>query len=580
MPSHTRLFRRGNVWWHRGPIPRDLQDTYPKTEETFSLKTSDHKEALRRLPRAMAEVQERFEEHRRMLARQQEPALLELTPEQLKHIENVYYWHLMDEDEEVRLAGLDDAAFKELNDLIDLAEEVGRYELARGEMFSPFTESEAAEVLTWSNVDLKLDKASPSWPRLYRAIQTATVKAAEARRQRSEGSPVETPPEPQTNQRAAGHLASTLIGEWVAEKSRAKGGWTPATAAANKLWAERFVEMASDRPIDGYSKADAREFKAALLSLPPNWTKIKGLEKLAMKEAAKRAAELKLEPMSGKNVNKVLGFLRAFWNWAKANYDVASNPFDGLNVKISGKARDERQPFTLAELSAIFKSPIYTGCQSVRYHNSPGDLIPNDDGVYWVPLVGLFTGCRSGEIIQLRTEDVKTEGGIAYIEVTDDGEDLSLKNSGSRRRIPVHRKLKEIGFLRFVERQRKLGHKRLFPDFPKAKDGTYSTAYSRKFSNLLKALEVKHDKISFHSFRHTFEDACRNSRIPLDFVNALQGHAQQGMAGRYGNGLYGLQLLSEEMEKLSYEGLDLRHLARHSHMGAIAQQQGCFDSPG
>ncbi|WP_337737892.1 hypothetical protein [Sinorhizobium meliloti] len=30
-----------------------MRDTYPKTEETFSLKTSDHKEALRRLPRAM-----------------------------------------------------------------------------------------------------------------------------------------------------------------------------------------------------------------------------------------------------------------------------------------------------------------------------------------------------------------------------------------------------------------------------------------------------------------------------------------------------------------------------------------------
>ncbi|RVL09074.1 site-specific integrase [Sinorhizobium meliloti] len=528
----------------------------------------------------MAEVLERFDEHRRMLARQQEPALLELTPEQLKHIEDVYYWHLLDEDEELRLSGLDDADFEALNEFIDLAEDVGRYELARGMAFSPFGESEAAEVLTWSSVDLKLDKASPSWPKLYRAIQTATVRAARAKRQRSEGSPVETPPEPQTNQPVDGHLASMLIGEWVAEKSRAKGGWTPATAAANKLWAERFVEMASDRPIGDYGKSDARGFKTALLSLPPNWTKIKGLEKLAMNEAAKRAAELNLKPMSGKNVNKVLGFVRAFWNWAKANYDVASNPFDGLNVKISGKARDERQPFTLAELSAIVKSPVYTGCQSIRYHNSPGDLIPSDNGVYWVPLVGLFTGCRSGEIIQLRTEDVKIEGGIAYIEVTDDGDDLSLKNSGSRRRIPVHKTLKEIGFLRFAERQRKLGHKRLFPDFPKAKDGTYSTAYSRKFSNLLKAIGIKHNKISFHSFRHSFEDACRNSRIPLDFVNALQGHAQQGMAGRYGNGLYGLQLLSEEMEKLTYDGLDLRHLARDSHTGSIAEQQGCLGSPG
>jgi integrase len=319
--------------------------------------------------------------------------------------------------------------------------------------------------------------------------------------------------------------------------------------------------MASDRALSEYTKADAREFKSALLALPPNWTKIKELEKLSMKEAARRATSLGLEAMAGKNVNKVLGFVRAYWNWAEANYDdVPSNIFDGLNVKISGKARDERHPFTADELTKIFQSPIYTGCKSVRYHNSPGDLIPNDQGIYWVPLLGLFTGCRSGEIIQLRTEDVKIDGSIAFIDVTDEGDDLSLKNSGSRRRIPIHQTLKDLGFLRFVERQRKLKSARLFPDLPKASDGTYSTAYSTKFGNTLKALDIKHDRISFHSFRHCFEDACRNSRIPLDFVNALQGHAQQGMAGRYGNGQYGLQLLSEEMEKLNHVGLDLSHL--------------------
>ncbi len=560
MPLPPRLIKRGNVYWFRCSIPRDIKNSYPKTEETFSLETRDYQDALKKLRKASADVDGRFDEHRLRLSRQLEPALAELSDAQIKHVGEVYFTHLLDEDEELRLAGLDDRDFDAYGELLEDMDAVNRYELARGAP-SAFPRAEAAEVLTWDNVDLKLDPASPSWPKLTRAILSASVRAAAAKRQRNEGNPVETPIMPQANPTVTGPLASMLIDEWAAEKSRAKGGWTPATAKANRLWAERFIEMAGDRPLDNYGKADAREFKTVLLSLPPNWTKIKGLEKLPMKEAAKRATELSLEPMSGKNVNKVLGFVRAFWNWAEANYDdVPSNPFDGLNVKISGKARDERHPFTLAELSTIFRSPIYTGCLSVRYHNTPGDLIPSDQGVYWVPLVGLFTGCRSGEIIQLRAEDVKEEGGIAYIEVTDEGEDLSLKNSGSRRRIPVHQTLKDIGFLRFVERQRKQKHKRLFPDLPKAADGTYSTAYSTKFGNTLKALDIKHDRISFHSFRHGFEDACRNSRIPLDFVNALQGHAQQGMAGRYGNGLYGLQLLRDEMEKLHYGGLDLSHL--------------------
>ncbi|MGF6172808.1 DUF6538 domain-containing protein [Ensifer sp. 4252] len=561
MPLPPRLVQRGNVYWFRCSIPRDIKKSYPKTEETFSLETSDYQDALKRHRKASAEVDERFDEHRRQLSKQNEPGLEELTDVQIRLVEQVYYAHLLDEDEELRLAGfLDDRDFEEYGQLLEDMDAVDKYALARGAP-SEFARSEAAEVLSWDNVDLKLEPSSPSWPKLTRAILSASVRARAAKRHRNEGIPIETPVMPVPKQEKEGPIASKLLKEWVAEKSRVNGGWTPTTAKANQLWAERFIEMVGDKPMGHYGKADARGFKTALLSLPPNWTKMKGLEKLTMKGAANRAAELNLEPMAGKNVNKVLGFLRAFWNWAKANYDdVTSNPFDGLNIKISGKARDERHPFTAAELSAIFKSPIYTGCQSVRYHNSPGDLVPDDNGIYWVPLVGLFTGCRSGEIIQLRTEDVKVEGDIVYIEVTDDGEDLNLKNGGSRRRIPVHRTLKEIGFLRFAERQRKLGHKRLFPDFLKAKDGTYSTAYSRKFTNLLKALDIKHDKISFHSFRHSFEDACRNSRIPLDFVNALQGHAQQGMAGRYGNGLYGLQLLSEEMEKFRYEGLDLSHI--------------------
>lgn len=561
MPFPPRLTKRGNTYWFRCSIPRDIKTSYPKAEETFSLETREYQEALKKLRRASVEVDERFEEHRRYLAKQREPYAQELSPEQLRHIEDVYYAHLLDEDDDLRLDGLDDQEFDYYQELIQDMDDDNRQSLARGRP-SVFARSEAEEVLTWGNVDVRLDPSSPSWPKLIRAILSASVRAATAKRLRNEGTPVETPVMPQVNRKATGPIASEIMEAWATEKSRAKGGWTAATAKANRLWTERFIAMAGDKQMAEYSKADAREFKSTLLSLPPNWTKIKGLEKLAMKEAGKRAAALDLEPMTGKNLNKVLGFVRAFWNWAEANYDnVPNNPFDGLNVKISGKARDERHPFTGNELEKIFHSPIYTGCQSVRYHNTPGDLIPNDQGIYWVPLMGLFTGCRSGEIIQLRTEDVKLEAGIAFIEVTDEGEDLSLKNSGSRRRIPIHQKLKDLGFLRFVERQRKSKSTRLFPDLPKSSDGTYSTAYSTKFGNTLRALGIKHDRISFHSFRHSFEDACRNSRIPLDFANALQGHAQQGMAGRYGNGTYGLQLLSEEMTKLHYDGLDLTHIA-------------------
>lgn len=560
MPLPPRLKRIGNVYWFRCAIPRDIAATYPKTEEKFSLKTSDYQEALKKLRKASAEVDERFEEHRRQLAKTREPALPELTEQQMKFVGQVYYTHLLQEDEEVRAAGFDGRDFEEEAQTDEALEAAVRHDYARG-LADEFMIGEAGEVLTWENVGLKLAPDSPSWPKLVRELQAAWIRASGVVKQRNEGTPIETPAMPDAKAAKTGKLLSIIIDEWVAEKGRSDGEWVASTLAANKLWADRFVEMAGDKPINEYVKADAREFKVALLKLPPNWTKNKDVGHLSMKEAAAKAAALGIEPMSSKNVNKVLGFLRALWNWASANHDgVAGNPFDGLNVKISGKARDERHPFTTEELMKLFHAPVFTGCLSERYHNTAGTIVPKDHGIYWVPLLGLFTGCRSGEIIQLRLEDIRTDAGITYFQVTDDGEDLNLKTAASFRRIPVHQTLVDLGFLQFVERQQKRKHKRLFPEMPKAADGYYSTAYSTKFKNTLQALGIKHEKNAFHSFRHSFEDACRNSRIPGDFMNALQGHAEKGMAGRYGNGTYGLQLLNEEMQKLRYEGLDLSHM--------------------
>ncbi|URK88585.1 tyrosine-type recombinase/integrase [Rhizobium sp. RCAM05350] len=99
-----------------------------------------------------------------------------------------------------------------------------------------------------------------------------------------------------------------------------------------------------------------------------------------------------------------------------------------------------------------------------------------------------------------------------------------------------------------------------FPDLPKATDGYYSTAFSPRFKRFLENICVKTEKVSFHSFRHSFEDACLNSRIPLEFANALQGHSDGGMADRYGSGIVRVRLLNEEMQKLEYDALDFSRL--------------------
>ncbi|WP_208738265.1 DUF6538 domain-containing protein [Oceanidesulfovibrio marinus] len=108
MPGHPRLFRRGAVYYHRAAIPVDIKDTYPKTEETFSLKTKDYQDAVRKVRVAAATVDRQFDEHRRMLAQQAKPPLKELSDAEIKRIGEVYYTYLLEEDEETRLKGFYD----------------------------------------------------------------------------------------------------------------------------------------------------------------------------------------------------------------------------------------------------------------------------------------------------------------------------------------------------------------------------------------------------------------------------------------------------------------------------------------
>jgi len=72
-----------------------------------------------------------------------------------------------------------------------------------------------------------------------------------------------------------------------------------------------------------------------------------------------------------------------------------------------------------------------------------------------VPLIGLYSGMRLGEIIQLYVVDVKLEDAIYYFNVTpspsdETGPDVkSVKNLSSIRIVPVHSELIKLGLFVF-----------------------------------------------------------------------------------------------------------------------------------
>ncbi|MBJ6988861.1 site-specific integrase [Devosia sp. MC521] len=557
VPNHPRLMLRKGVYYHRASVPLDIRDTYPKTEEVFSLKTKDPREAVKLVRKAAAEVDARFDEHRR---RQNAMVTMrdELTDAELKAVEQAYYVHLLEEDDQRRDGGFYDGEMLELPapTFDEYAENVA-FGLKLAEHYLPrrasseFYDDEADEVLSWDGFDISLSKSSISRKKVVAAIQRAEIKAYKDIALRNQGELIDTPVvDTPVVRRASGVMLSDAAKAWVADK---RPGWTDKTAKANEVAIGWFIDLVGDRFLGGYTKADGRAFKAALQALPANWTKQPQLKGLSFSKAVEKSAQLGLEPMSLKNAAKNMQFVGAFWTWAEGNYDeVSGSPMVKLSLPKSS-ARDERDAFTSDDLAAIFSAPLYRGCLSLHNWKQKGNVVPVDSGRYWVPLVGLYTGARLAEIVQLNVEDVRFEGDVAYLSLmpgAEEGDDRRVKNANARRNIPIHSQLVAAGFLEFVQRATSGKQKRLFPDIDKAADGTYSSAFSKWFGNFLKACGVKTKKNSFHSFRHTFEDACRAGGVPMEYINAIQGHAQGGEADRYGNGGYPVALLKAQIEKV------------------------------
>ncbi|HEX2859077.1 MAG TPA: site-specific integrase [Alphaproteobacteria bacterium] len=296
------------------------------------------------------------------------------------------------------------------------------------------------------------------------------------------------------------------------------------------------------------------EYEGLVADLPANYRKNHKLRSLRFSELRYVAAGLpKLSPAS---IDKYTLTLRAFINWCQSTdrLPVWKLPrFEGLDKRNS---KDKRHPFIADELKVLFNSPMFTGhepdlaTQMRRYKKGDGLI---KDHNYWVPLVGLYTGMRLGEIIQLWVSDVRQESGIAYLDVNQDGEGKSLKNDASRRKVPVHPELIALGFLDYVESTRLSGHQRLFHDAPVTAAGSLVDIFSKRFSRYLTAIGIKHKRLSFHSLRHTFIDqAARQARLPDHLIKALVGHADHTITfGTYG-GRMTVAELSESIKTIDF----------------------------
>lgn len=259
------------------------------------------------------------------------------------------------------------------------------------------------------------------------------------------------------------------------------------------------------------------------------------------------------------STNTTLSLLSALFGFAVKRNLIDTNPAKGTQLKDARRPRDKRREFDTVALKSIFESPIYTA--DVRPDGGAGEA------VYWLPLLALYTGARINELCQLHPGDIVQEGyadltGTAHqawvIRVEhDQTKGQRVKTEGSERRIPVHPDLIQLGFVTYAQAQR--GKPLLFPDLKRSPgEDKLSGNWGRWFGRYLrKTCGVTDERMTFHSFRHTFKHHMRLCQIPKDVNDALTGHETGDAADAYGGLSYPLLPLVEGVKRYRVDGFVL-----------------------
>lgn len=217
--------------------------------------------------------------------------------------------------------------------------------------------------------------------------------------------------------------------------------------------------------------------------------------------------------------SKFWSMLRVVFTHAVGNRKLMRNPFDGISFK-PPEDGTVRQTFTKFELGTISKS------------------LESKKSDWWLFRICLYTGARLGEIHQLTRVDVRTDEGILYLHLSEEGDGQSLKTENSRRAIPVHRKLIEDGFEAFLP-----GTGKLFPN------GTKDAA-SKRLNRAIRDAGVTDEGKVVHSARHTFKSACRAAGLDEDTHDRLTGHKSSHVGRNYGT--HSIASLKAAIDKVQF----------------------------
>lgn len=422
-----------------------------------------------------------------------------------------------------------------------LEEDLADYRRALSKFDPKIVEAETRMVLRKAGVSM--DPLSDAYYETGLAVLRAHVKAYGLMVSRQAGEDVATPT---LSARGKGPLLSEAYTAWLMGDG-ARGSRKPSerTRLEADYAVRRLEEWIGDARLGSITREQAREFRDALAQVPKGLPS--KLRKLPLRELLKR--DLKpYRPVHANTINKTLNLLRAIVNHAEASgrcdaMPAFRNPFgNGLKLIVDERAEEKREPFTAADLRAIFSLGVYRAGQ--RPKGGAGEA------AFWLPIIALLSGARLGELVQLRVSDLAAdaETGVWHISIGTEG-GRSIKTASSRRKVPLHPALTELGLLAYRKSLLEGGSKvdgPLWPLLTPAAGSPWSKWFNRQ---LRLSAGIEDGSKVFHSFRHTFKRMARDAGVSEEVHDALTGHAGAGVGRSYGQG-FGLKALAEAVGRI------------------------------
>lgn len=237
-------------------------------------------------------------------------------------------------------------------------------------------------------------------------------------------------------------------------------------------------------------------------------------------------------PPSLRTLSKKISVFKTLLSFAVNEGLLENNVASPIKVRGSKNSIIQRVCFSSEDIAKIFNS-------------EPMDI---KDYRFWIAYIGLYTGARLEEIGQLLKSDIKQESGVYYFDINKN-EGKKLKTKTSVRKIPVHKRLIDAGFLDYINSNKS---EKLFPELKAGTSGRLTKGYSQWFARHLQKAGICDSSKVFHSFRHGFKEACRNAEIPEEISDLLTGHSNGSVGRGYGAG-HRIEVLNKWIQNLDFK---------------------------